>query len=149
MTAPAILGLTFDGTDVQDTDGLFLQIISGLFDGLDVRGKDVVVPYLAGQVPRARRADTRRILLVGWCRGSGSTQDDRVLSYRAERANMMNLFDVTAMPATLEVTYPDASTKSISARTLNLVATEDVLAEFATVSIELLSTDPDWTSPGS
>lgn len=149
MTDPAILDVTFDGISVQDTDTLFLEIVSGLYDGLDVRGEDVTINYLAGQVPRSRRGHTRRVLLKGFCRGDGSTQDERRLSYRAERENMELLFDVTAMPATLEVTYADLSSRSITARTLNIIATELVPAEVADVSIELLSTDPDWIGSGS
>jgi len=149
MTAPAIIDVTFDGVSVQDTDGLFLEIVLGLYDGLDVRGDDVTVPYLAGRVPRARRAHTRRILLVGWCRGSGATEDLRRLDYRANRENMELLFALDAMPATLEVTYSDLSTRTISARTLNIIPTPQIPAEFADISIELLSTDPNWVGSGS
>jgi hypothetical protein len=140
----ATLGLTFSGTDVQDFEGLFLEVVSGLYDGTDVRGEDVTIPYLEGQIPRARRLHTRRIMLKGFCRGSGATQDLRRLAYRASRTNAELLFAQDAMPDDLVVLYSDGSSRTITARTLNIIAIELVPSEYASLDIELLSTDPGW-----
>jgi hypothetical protein len=83
-------------------------------------------------------------MLKGFCRGSGATQDLRRLAYRASRTNAELLFAQDAMPDDLVVLYSDGSSRTITARTLNIIAIELVPSEYASLDIELLSTDPGW-----
>lgn len=147
-TTAAPIGLNFDGVDIQDLDGLFLQITQGLSDSPTVRGIDVTVPKADGQTPRPRRFHERRIVLTGWVRGSGSTQADRRADYRVNVDAMLALFQTGGgagyEPADLIATPEDGSTRTVAARTLSVQTGEVVAGEFANVSIELLAVE-DWT----
>lgn len=146
MTSPAIIDLTFDGDSLQLTDlSLFLTITFGLNEPPEVRGEDVTIPYLAGQVPRPRRAHNRRIVLEGHVRGEGADQAAQRAGYRALVRYLNDLFDTARMPADLVASLEDGSTATIAARPLNMIVTERVASEFASLSIELLSVAPNWT----
>lgn len=153
MTSPvASIGVEYDATDLQEADlSLFLEIMSGLSaDGLEIRGKDVTVPSLAGRIPRNRKGDTRRIELRGHIRGMGVDQDTRRAHYRALCDLLAILFDPTRDPAALIATVEDSTQRTIDARPLpSLVINERVKSEFAEVSVVLESVDPDWADVGS
>lgn len=64
--AVAVIGLTYDGTDVQDSAfGIFLELIHGLNEVPSVRGVDLIVPARAYRFVRNRVADVTRIELRG------------------------------------------------------------------------------------
>jgi hypothetical protein len=140
----ASIPLTFNAVDIQDFDGLFLEITQGLGDSPDVRGIDVTVPALAGQVIRPRKYHQRKIILSGFVRGTGALHDDRLASYRSNVRIMLGLFDATDAPADLVASLEDGSTATIAARTLSVLSSESIPSEFAYVSIELLAVE-DWT----
>ena len=52
MTSPvATIALSYDNVDLQESDlGIFLQIVRGLNEVPDVRGKDWIVPSTAGRI---------------------------------------------------------------------------------------------------
>ena len=145
----ATLGLTYDAEDVQSTDGIFLEIVSGLYDGIDVRGDDVTVPYADGQVSRPRRRHNRKIGLKGYVRGGdplATTVIERQMDYSTKRRFFDTLFDPARLPATLIVLMPDGlTTATIEARPLNFIPTLIVPSEFCYMDVEMLSVDPDWT----
>lgn len=143
-SALAIIGLTFDGIDIQNLDGIYLELTGGLNDSPAVRGVDVIVPGAAGQVARPRRFHERRILLTGSVRGSGSTEDDRRAAYRTDMKTLLALFDTAANPADLVAELEDSTTGTIAARTLSVLSTETVPSEEAAISIELLAVE-DWS----
>lgn len=153
MTHPlASVPLTYDGTDLNPDDyRIFFEIVSGRFaDGLEVRGKDVTVPSLAGRSARNRIADARRIELRGHVRGHGDDVDERREDYLALMDALAILFDPTRSPAALIATVEDGSQRSIDARPLPAFAVnEQVPSEFAYVSVVLESVDPDWSDVGS
>lgn len=145
-SALAVIGLTFDGTDVQDVNGLHLVITQGLGDSPTVRGTDVTVPGAAGQTARPRKFHERRILLGGpdsFVRGDGATEADRRADYRTNVRAMLTLFDAAAAPADLVATLEDGDTATIACRTLSVATVELVPGEWAAVSIELLALE-DW-----
>lgn len=146
-SAVATIGVVFDGTDVQEIDGIFLELVSGLTgEGLSVRGVDVTIPGLAGRVARLRRADVRRIELRGFVRGVGATRADAIADFRANMDDLDALFDKTADPAVLSVTTEDGIVRTINARTVDLMLGEEVVSgEFQYVSVVLESVDPDWS----
>jgi hypothetical protein len=146
MTSPAaVIGLTFRGSDIQDIDGIFLEIYRGLVEPVEVRGVDLIVPASAGQVVRNRVGHRKSIGLRGWIRGVGATdEDDDRADFATNRAAFVSLFDPTLDPGVLLATLEDGSTRSINARTLNAIP-DEVVPTFVRVDVELESVDPNWT----
>lgn len=145
----ASIGVTYDGTDLQDSDlGIFLQIVVGLDDGAEVRGQDTVIPYLDGRLARPRRFDRRRIVLEGIVQGSGSTRELGMADYRANRRTLAQLFDNARDPATLRLVLEDGDITRCEARPLSIEANEVVQSQFAYISVELEAVS-DWEGLGS
>jgi hypothetical protein len=146
MTSPlATIGLTYDAEDLQDFDlGIVLHITQGLNEAPDVRGKDVLVPGLDGQIPRPRRPHQLRLVLMGDVWGPGADTAARRSAYRVNQRFLRELFSPARDPADLVALAEDGSTWTISARPLNTIPVEQVPSEHATISVELLSIDPDW-----
>lgn len=146
-TNAAVVGLTFDGTDIQDLDGIFLEITRGLVEPPEVRGVDLIVPAYAGRIVRNRVGDRLSIILEGWVRGVASDEDSDRADFVINRAAFRTLFDPRAEPADLVATLEDGSSQTIAARTLNVVP-EQIVPSFMRVNVEMESVDPDWT-PGA
>lgn len=147
MSSPAaVIGITYRGTDVQDVDGIFLEIYSGLNERVDVRGVDRVVPGSAGQVAYNRRGHRRGIGLRGFVRGSGANEDVQRDDFRANVDVYDSLFDPTLDPGALVLTLEDGTTRSIDARTLPGDIWDQKLPTFASVDVKLESVDPDWVA---
>lgn len=144
----ASIAVSYAGTDVQDPDGIFLQIVAGIDDSPEVRGQDVVIPYAEGRVIRPRRFDRRRILLEGFVRGVGATDDLARIDYRGNRRTLAALFDTTRVPATLRLVLEDGDVTRVTARPLSIEAVEQVQSLYATVSVELEAVS-DWEGLGS
>lgn len=139
----AAIPVTYRGTDVQEaTPGIFLQIVRGLpWEPPEVRGKDTVVPSLAGRAIGSRKADRWTHLLEGFVQGNGATEADQRASFRVSAMALAALFDTTLPPGALVLTLPGAApaTYTIQARTLNVVWRRDVAGLFEAVNIELES----------
>jgi hypothetical protein len=145
-SAAAVIGLTFRGTDIQQEDAIFLEIVGGLMDGREVRGVDLIVPSRAGQSVRNRVASRRSIELGGWIRGVDTGGEDADRSdLAANRAAFIALFDETLEPGALVATLEDGSVQTIDARTLNVIPVVRV-PSFYDVSVALESVDPDWVA---
>lgn len=137
---------SYAGTVLETGDlSLYLEITYGLNEQPDVRGKDSVVPHAAGAIARNRRAHDRRILLAGWVAGVGATQALQRASYQNTFDTLTTLFATDRAVANLVVTAPDATTRTIAARPLNIAIKEILAGEFAEVTVELLSVAPNWT----
>lgn len=150
----ASIGLTFDGEDIQNLDGLFLEITYGLAESPDTRGIDVVVPGADGEVPRPRRFDKRKILLTGFVRGDGVTQELSRASYRGAVTAMIGLFQTgggaSYEPRDLVAALEDGTIATVPCRTTSIETAEIIQSEYTNVSIELLAVE-DWSyeTPGS
>jgi hypothetical protein len=139
--------LTFDSVDLQRSDlSLHLDIVSGLNDGLDVRGEDTVIPSADGRVFRDRKGDVRHIVLAGIIMGTGATETLRQASYQNLCDEVEATFPLTGDPAVLEGTARDGTTRSIAARAINLIWDESQVFGMAQVSVMLDSVDPDWAT---
>jgi hypothetical protein len=144
--AISIRPTSYAGTALETASlSLYLEVTYGLNEQPDVRGKDSVVPHLAGQIPRNRMAHDRRILLTGWVAGDGATDALAKASFQDTFDTLSVLFASDRDVANLVVTAPDATTRTISARPLNIVVKEIVPSQFAEVTVELLSVAPHWT----
>lgn len=142
----ASIGVTFDSVDLQPSDRtFFLEITQGLNEPPEVRGVDVVVPGLDGQVPRPRRRDRLTIVLTGWIQGQGADQDARRSDFRATAETIRGLFHPAGDPATIQVTLENAAVQENTARPLNVIWNEVIKSEFAYISVELVSVVPSWT----
>lgn len=137
---------SYAGTVLETANlSLYLEITAGLNEQPDVRGRDSVIPHLAGAIPRNRKAHDRRIMLTGWVMGAGATDAIARGNYQDTFDTLTTLFASDRAVANLVVTAPDSTTRTISARPLNVVIEEKVPSQFAIVTVELLSVAPNWT----
>jgi hypothetical protein len=144
-TAVAPVTLTYDGTDIQDLEGIFLEIIRGApGEPAEIRGRDDVALGRDGRVARNRRKDRRVIELVGWVKGTGATEATQRGDYWDNRITLEGVFDSTAT-AVLSATLPSGDVYTISCRLNPPILYNQVVPAYATVSLELESVDPDWT----
>jgi len=148
MSSPlAVIGLTYGGTDVQDSDyGVFLELVRGLSEAASVRGTDTIVPGLAGRIVRDRMLDGLRIELQGYVMGAGpivagTPPTGARADFRTNAKAVRTLFDPTTSAA-LVATLEDGTTATVAARTLSSVW-DQVTPELARVSIELEAV-ADW-----
>lgn len=153
MSLPARLtGLQFDGVSLQRLSPSFtmhFDIEQGLNDGLEVRGEDSTVPGADGQVPRNRKRHVRHLVLKGLVMGRGATEALRQANFQNLMDELEETFALDADPATLEGTARDGSTRSIEARTTNIVLPDEEPAmSVGYVSVMLDSVVPDWEVTG-
>lgn len=122
MSSPAaVVGLTFDGVDVQLPDlQIFLEIKRGLNESPTVRGVDVTVPALAGRVEGNRVNDVLSIELEGIaCADEAlSTRAEQLESYRENAATVRELFRPDRLRAQLVAELEDGRTLAIMAKPL-------------------------------
>lgn len=145
----AVIALRYAGTDLQESDfSVFLEIESGLHDGLTVRGRDTVVPALAGRIARNRVKDRRVIQLAGWVSGVGSSASAQADAFRDVCQEMEALFDQTTT-ATLEADLEDGTTVQIEARTIEIHFAQQRTPVLQRLEVDLESVAPDWTLSGS
>ena len=139
----AAIGLHYRTVNIQVVTGLFLEILNGLDGIAEVRGRDTIVPGLAGRVVRNRIADRWSIELVGFVRGVSTTEATDRSAFRTNVQAMRALFDSTLAPGPLVAALEDGHTATIQARTLNIISTLD-LPSYRSLSIELESVDAGW-----
>jgi hypothetical protein len=147
----AVVGLTYDGSDIQLSDlSIFLEIRRGLNEAPSVRGVDTIVPARAGRIAQSRINDMLSIELYGQVTTDPAETfaDDARASYRDKWVGVRALFASNRDPTDLVATLEDGTTQTISARPLNIVVPNEIPGWFANVSIELEGFD-DWTPGGS
>lgn len=137
----------YDSTDLERTDlSLYLEIVEGLYGPPDVRGKDSIVPHLAGAIARNRKGNSRRLILKGWVAGVDTTEALARAHYQNTMDELAILFATDRAPANVVVTAADSTTRTIAARPLNWIITKETVPGLAAeLSVELLSVAPNWT----
>lgn len=140
---------TYDGTDLTtiSTTAPRLQfwLVSGLDDGLDVRGKDNIIPSAAGRTARNRVRDRRVIEIAGFVGGVGADAAAQTDDFRDAMEVLRALFVPTRAAASLVVLLEDATrTATISCRPLPTIRTQYVSNVAALLSIELEAVGSDW-----
>jgi hypothetical protein len=147
----AVIGLTYDGTDVQANPmGVFLELVHGLNETGRVRGLDTIVPALGGRVIRNRVADGFTVELRGYVSGTGVDEEAQRANFRFLVNTLRALFDPTRDPADLVATLEDGSTATCSARPLpTMVWGDQIVPSMAVLSVELESGDEDWVIAAS
>lgn len=142
-TPAAVHALTYRGTDIQDLNGLFLEVVRGLDGVTDVRGVDSVVPARPGRISRSRQPDRLPIELVGYMRGvaqpSGADTDGK--AYRVAVQLMQSLFDPAGGAGELIAQLEDGTYVVAQAAPTDVI-TEPRLPTFTILSIEMEAVDP-------
>lgn len=147
----ALIGLTYNGQDLQDPDlQVFLEIERGIDEVPTVRGKDSIVPGADGRTERNRKNDTLSIVLRGFVQADPGLTDvaDRRASYRANMAGVRALFHSSNPRADLVATLEDGTVQTISARPMNIILGTYLASEYRAISIELEGYG-DWEPAGS
>lgn len=149
--AAALIGLTYDAIDLQQADlQWFFEITRGIVEVPTVRGKDTVIPGLAGRFEQNRKNDVLSIVLTGFVQADPALTDveDRRASYRTNIATIRGLFAPDRARAPLEALMEDGSTQTIDARPMNIIGGLYIASEYRALSIELEGYD-DWVGGGS
>jgi hypothetical protein len=148
MTSPAaVVTLTYRTNDVQDIDGIFLEIVrGGPGEVAEVRGVDHLIPGLTGMRAGNRKLNRRVIELRGFVRGDGATEAAQRDDYWDNRIILAGWFDPTVTGALL-ATLPAGNQFTIQARTLPPILFDQRAPSFASVGIQLESITPDWSAP--
>jgi len=130
--AVAVIGLTYDGTDLQAADfGVFLELVRGLNEPPAVRGVDLIVPSRAGRIVRNRVADALTIELRGYVMGTGTP---------ATAAETGGGVDTTMSADAL------AGATSIVLTSATGIADNQYLRIGDTDETEIRRVDPSWTA---
>ncbi len=145
-------GLVFRSFDLEGPGHCF-NIVEGLHEPAQVRGKDNIAPGRDGRYPGNRRLDIRTIVLDGYIRGIGATAVERSQSWHALTRSVMAVFGMELDPGTLTLSTTAegflgiTAAYSISARVTDVMPGPiKNLMSFQEWSIELTSIDPDWVT---
>jgi hypothetical protein len=143
-SAVAVIGLVFDGHDLQRPDlNVFFEITEGLDDLPEVRGEDQLIPFRAGRLPGLRLPHRRPIVAVGHV--MGPADETAKAAFRAYVDEIKGRLDPTAGERILVATLEDGSTRSITCAARNLIGGEGFLSEYRAFSIEWEAVaDPMW-----
>lgn len=149
-TSIAVVGLRFDGVDVQDIDGLCLHSIlrGGPGEPSEGRGGSVVIPRKVGRFWLNRRRDHRGIELGGFIRGTGSDEAAQREDHYANLLAFETLFSASNR-AELEATLPGGGIYTIQAITVPPVVFDRIVPAYWELTIPMESDDPDWVAGGS
>lgn len=144
--------LTFDGTDLQRSNlTVHLDVTVGLDEVPNYRGVDTIIPTLDGRVSRLWRADSLDIELSGIVQGTGSTEDDRLGSFRDIVEELKTLFQPGGGPSVLTGLGKDGATYSINAKPVQQGALRwgpQTLPGVRELTVILISLDPAWDVSG-
>lgn len=139
--------LVYRSTELRDLTvrRCWFSVDSGWYDGITVRGVDVVIPGKSGRTVQTRIDDLRVIHLSGIVVGTDEANWKAVLS------TLEGIFDPALDPADLVVSAPylglAAGTRTIAARTVDY-RTVDVVPSLVTeydVTLNAIGSPPDWS----
>lgn len=138
--------LTLGGNDIQDIDGIFLELRrGGPGEHSGHRGPDYIAPHLAGRVLGNRQPDYRRVSLFGFVRGTGADEDAQRGDYSDNRILLASYVTMTT-EAALSATLPSGDEYTLNVRGISdgAILYNEIVPAFAWCSVELESLDPDW-----
>lgn len=142
----ALQGLIYNSTDLQPEDlQWYFEIKRGISEVPNVRGKDTIIPGLAGRFEQNRRNDILPLVLEGFVQADPALTDaeDRRASYRANIQIIRALFHSQNARAVLQATMEDGTVQTIDARPLNILGGIYIASEYRELNIELEGYD-DW-----
>ena len=143
--------LVANGVDLTRSDGRILgRVVRGLNEVPEVRGKDTLIPSRSGMVPRNRKLHRLVIEWEGHVMGDGATEADQREDFRDLMDSLRTLMNPVLDPYELVITVEDGTTRSITARPINLLPGPDDLPSYRAVSLQWESVDAaDWGVTGS
>lgn len=139
------------GLSGEDPD-ICIDLIQGYQLLPSVRGRDWIVPRLAGRQQGNRRKDLLTIPLAGFVRGSGATAQERREDFDANLTALMVVMEPNLTPGTLRLSdgylgLPAGSEATIEARCKNgapgKVESYNLMI-YQLWTFELESLDPEW-----
>lgn len=141
--------LTANGFDLTRSDGRILFYPTrGIDEVPEVRGEDVVVPGLAGRFATNRKLDRLTIEATGMVMGSGATEALQRSDFRALVEQIRDVMNPSHDPYQLVITVEDGTTRTITARPMNIVWGDIVIPSFRAGSLQWESVDAaDWGIP--
>ena len=143
--------LVADGVDLTRSDARILgRVVRGLNELPEVRGKDTIIPGASGRVPRNRKLDRLMVEWEGMVMGAGVDEDAQREDFRDLVDSIRTLMNPVQDPYELVVTVEDGSTRSITARPVNVVWGPDDIPSYRTASLQWEAIDAaDWGVAGS
>ena len=140
------VSLTYGGTDLVRADlSVVFRITRGLYEPPAVRGKDRIVPSLAGRIARNRVNDVLDIQLFGFVQAAGADTAAQQAAFVTLWRELYTLFDPKVTRA-LVASFPGGASQSIQARTESIVWPEDPdFAQRVGVSVAMEAIAPAWT----
>jgi len=149
--AAVATAIVANGTDLTRSDGrLIFYVTRGLDEVPEVRGEDTIVPSLNGRIPRSRRLDRFPIEAMGWVMGAGSGETAQRTDFVSLMESLRDLMNPVVDPYNIVVTREDGTTRTITARPLNIVWDPIVIPTFRSGTLQWESVDAaDWGVAGS
>ena len=113
-------GLGISGED----DDICIDLIEGMWQPYQIRGRDWIVPKRDGRIYGNRRKDSLILPLAGFIRGSGADPTDRLEDFNSNVTAVMAVMDTTLDPGTLSASagylgLPTGSDATIECRVKN------------------------------
>jgi hypothetical protein len=136
-----------------EDDDICIDLIEGYLTPADVRGRDWIVPKLAGRQEGNRRPDILIIPLAGFVKGSGNTPQTRLEDFNANMTAVMAVLNPDTASGTLRLSngylgLPGGDTAEIECRVRNVAPGKIQSYPFAPLqllTIELESLTTTWT----
>lgn len=138
-----LTGTTSTPSTSLKTANMDFWVEHGLFDGLEVRGDDDIVPSKEGMIKRNRVKTKRSIEIMGNLQGLGVDPSAAAIDFINKMQTFEGLFPLDAR-RWLQAELSDGSTYTIEFLALNLII-DMLTTDFARISVELESITPDWT----
>ena len=150
------MGLTAAGIDIHRTDRkIVFDIVEGwLWDGIETRGKDTIIPGKRGHYRQNRLSDRRIVVLEGYVQGLGVDVAAQRIDFQtnlASIASILNPEQAVGVPIPIVATAPyrglSAGTKTIQVYFVNVAPGDMIQHYFQRLSIEFecVEDPPDWT----
>lgn len=151
MVANAALATSIvaNGVDLTRSDGrLLFYVTRGIDDVPEVRGQDVIVPGLGGRIPMNRRLDRLIVEAHGMVMGAGADETAQRVDFRSLIESLRDLMNPSSDPYNVVITVEDGSTRTITARPLNIVWSDIMIPTYREGSLQWESVDfADWGIP--
>lgn len=133
-----------------------IDLIEGMWQPVQIRGRDWIVPKRAGRIYGNRRADALVLPLAGFIRGNPNlpTAQERLEDFQTNVTAAMTVFDTTLQPGTLSASsgylgLPVGSEATVECRVRNAAPGRIQsyrTAPFQLWTFELEAIDPpEWT----
>lgn len=139
---------SYDGVslavDVSGEHAVAAWLVSGLDEGWQTRGENIVIPGSHGQTAGTRKRDYLLIEVEGFVAGVGATPALQVADTRSRLTTLRAAFDRTKSPANLVVLLEDGTTATIACRATNMVMLDYPDPVYRPFSVELEAVGADW-----